>query len=318
MLYLLYGTDSYRREERVREMRQAYRGKNPLALGETILESPDDFSSVEDAFAQGGGLFEEKRFLILRDVFSRYAEKLLALFQRTDTKERKDMVVVLVEGDIASHEHFSELRTLCRADAFMPLSAARLRRWIEAYIEKEASSQSPKRVSAKALALLATLGSDLWRLSHELEKLLAFSAGRETLEEVDVREMVVLPQEAAIFPIGDGMAERKPFEALVATERFVAKGEAIEGLIGYVLREVQNLVRAHAALENGKTTGGEKLFGIHPFVWKKRVSQAKRWNEEKIGSLLEGAVQLDIGWKSGRDKRLALDSFLLASAEEKR
>lgn len=322
MLYLLYGADTYRRKERLREFRAAYRARNPEALGETVISGAEPLVVLRDAFASGGGLFERKRLLVVRGAFSAHGDALLRCLDEMRLSDRNDLNIVFVE-DEASGEAWEAFRTRCRAEEFRRLPAAKVRKWLSAYAGSRGPKEGPRVIADDAIETLLRLCwsrddrgkpmfvPDLWRLASELEKILAYAAGRSRVTVADVRAVVRFRVEQDIFPVSDGVCGKEPLSALVAASRLTAEGEEADGLIGYAIRETRNLVRAKAALDAGKTAGGDKAFGVNPYVWKKRAAQAHSWSTEEAQSLLGRALALEIAWKTGGDKRLALDRFIL-------
>lgn len=316
MLYLLYGPDTYRRDERLAKMREAYRAKNPEALGETVLDGTPPLEHIEEVCTRGRGIFEAKRFIVIHDAFVTHGKALVELIDQLQLHQQLDLNLVVVEGDVEKNPAFPALRVLCRADAFAWLAPQRLRAWIVSYVKARGSENGPRQITPRAVDLLVSLGPDLRRLSNELEKLLLFAAGKETLTEDDVKALSFISVEETIFPLSDGVCEKQPLKALVALLRLTADGSEPDGLISYTIGEARNLVRARAALSAQKTTLDiAQEFGTKPFVWKKRLAQARKWQDNEVVALLERIAALDLSWKTGAEKRLALDHFILLSAK---
>ena len=311
MFYLLYGSDTYRREERLAALRAAYRKKNPRALGETVLDGSVELAAVRAALASGGGLFEQKRFIVVRDAFAAHGTDLLAFCKEAKSMGRSDLNIVFVEGDIETKGGLRELSAYCRSDVFRDLSHAQLQRWIGSYVAQHGPENGPKRVAPQATAMLSALGPDLWRVSNELEKLIAYTAGRAVILEEDVRRLVNFVEGGAVYEVADSVGARDPIAALVSVARLTANGRGAEGIASYVVSETRNLVYAHAANDAPLAQRDAAAAGAKPFVWRKRLAQARRFSGEEVRTLLALALKLDVAWKSGADARLALERFIL-------
>jgi DNA polymerase-3 subunit delta len=316
MLYLLFGSDTYRRNERLSAIRDAYRARNPQALGTTTLEGSIPLEEMKAAMLAGGGLFEGKRLIIIRDAFAFHGKPFVSLLRELAIPKRDEVNVVLIEGDIAAREGFAELVALCRADRFDPLPPEKLRSWITSYVKRHGPEGGPKEIARDAAALLATLGSDLWRLRGELEKLIAYEMGKAMITEDAVRLLVRFPINETVFPLSDSVAERKPFEGLVALARLTAEGSGLDGLVEYTIRETRHLCKARAVLSAGASLDRAERFGIHSFVWQKRLAQARKLSDGEAEALLLRARDLDRARKTGAEKRLALERFILARGRE--
>lgn len=311
MLYLLHGSDAYRRVTRVQEIREAYRAKYPEALGESLIdeETQEPLKTIASALTQGGGLFESKSLIIIRDVFSEHVKEVEELLESVAAHTREDMVVVLVVDRLPKSFPFTKKHAT--AEEFIPLNQARRVQWIARYIKQFAPPPGPGSISKKAAEALAAAIDDVGHLAQELEKLMAYCAGQKAIQEKDVHALFHTQIEETIFPISDGVAERTPHKALVAIARLVRREGDAAGLIGYTLKEARQLIRAHAA-QSGELPGDPlALFGAKPFVWRKRTTQATRWTAEEIEELAQRCVELDASRRSGADARLALENFVL-------
>src|SRR3989344_2376097 len=307
MLYVLHDPDSYRMHERLAEIRAAYRHTNPQALGETVIE--EGAASLEQfraALAQGGGLFEAKGLVIGRDLFAQHKEALSEMLQESSAAQREDVNVVLVET-LPLPASAKPLITVAKAEVFDTLSGEALLQWIVRYVRERGPNEGPKKIGSRAADQLLSIGSDLWRTSRELEKLLAYAAGEEAIREEHVRALLRVPFDETVFPVSDGICERSPHKALAAVTRLLDHGDAI--------KETRQLIRAHAARGEELPEDPLKLFGAKPFVWRKRTAQARKWSDEEIAELMNRTVDLEATWKGSGDTRLALDKFILAAGK---
>lgn len=312
MLFLLYGKDTYRRDERLREIREAYREKHPNALGETVIDGdkPEALAEFEGALAQAGGLFEQKSLVIARRLLTNTGEEAATVCTEQNVAQRDDVNVVLVEDE---DKHKLRGATM---EEFKLLSEQELSKWIARYVREKGPKSGPTRIAKRAAALLEALGPNLIRIVCELEKALAYAAGEEVLREEHVAALLNTPDEETVFPVSDGICSRRPLLALAAITRLTAEGQDMNGLINYAIQESRQLIRAHAALSEEFTDDPLRLFNVKPFVWRKRTSQARAWSKEEILKLSKRIADLEVAWKTGANKRLALEAFILAAAPE--
>ena len=250
----------------------------------------------------------------MRDAFARYGEALTRQIEEHAIAARDDLNAVFVEGDIEKLPGFQVFRALCRADKFSVLTPEKLRKWIIVRVRDRGPDEGPKNITPSAVSLLMKISEDgdLWRIVSEIEKLISYSVGRQEITEADVLALVRFPVEETIFPVSDGVCERNPEKALRAVARLAFEDEGCEGIITYTINEARNLVRARAVLDEGGTDM-PKEFHINPFVWRKRMAQARRWGSGETAALLTRARDLDVAWKTGAEKRLALERFILAA-----
>jgi len=311
MIYLLTGLDTYSREDRVQEIRETYRKKYPDAFGEVLL-SLDDTDVVErlaTALTQGGGLFSAKSLVIAREVLGKNTEQLESLFASTDVATSEDSILVLVEdrlpkGAALTKKHATE-------ETFNPLKGESRVKWIARYVQKHGPEEGPKKIGQEAASLIESGGGDLWNLSQELEKLLSYAAGEEQVRVEHINALLSFRDEETIFPISDGIGERSPTTALAAIARLASEREDVAGLIGYAIKEARQIIRAHSAIGAELPESPEDLFGAKQFVWRKRSSQARNWDEETIKVLVSALLETDAARRSSLDERLALERLIL-------
>ena len=316
MLYLLYGSDTFRRDARVSEIRSAYREKHPEALGEQVVdtEDTDALERLGEALAQGGGLFDSKSLVIARGFIKSDSKGLQEILHARNISDDNDTVLLLVEEKLKK----AEIKDFADAtnEVFDQLNEDERIKWIGRYVKEHAPQKGPGKIQKRAAAMLAGLGDDLGRIAQELERLMAYAAGEETIHEQHVAALLPLSREETIFPISDGVAGREPTAALAALAALSGTGDDARGLLSYALRETRQMIRAHAALSAEVPGDPQELFGAKPFVWKKRTAQARKWTDEEIRELVAIARDIDASSKRGSTAKEALEELILRAAQK--
>ncbi|MCA1644038.1 MAG: DNA polymerase III subunit delta [Chloroflexi bacterium] len=153
-----------------------------------------------------------------------------------------------------------------------------------------------------AVRELAQLGgADLRRLDSELRKLADYAAGR-AVTRTDVRELVV-GREAAIWTLLDGLAERREKKALQALRDLFRQGESPEALLG---RDIApHYRRLMVARELALATRAERArvditaLGLNPGTVERWADQAKAFDGELLEQAIELLLNLDRQIKTG-------------------
>jgi DNA polymerase-3 subunit delta len=153
-----------------------------------------------------------------------------------------------------------------------------------------------------AVRELAQLGgSDLRRLDSELRKLADYAAGR-AVTRADVRELVV-GREAAVWTLLDGLAERREKKALQALRDLYRQGESPEALLG---RDIApHYRRLMIARELGLATREERArvdvtaLGLNPSTVDRWAEQARAFDGDLLERALELLLNLDRQIKTG-------------------
>jgi len=157
-------------------------------------------------------------------------------------------VVVLREGRIAGDNPlFRELADKAVVKTFPLLRDAELRQWLRRCAVEEGGSISPQAVDL----LTKLVGSNLWILASEINKLVLFTSGRR-IEEEDVKALVSYTQQANVFAMVDAIVEFKAELAEQWLEQLLQRGAAPAYLLTMLSRQIQMIVRAKELRNQGK------------------------------------------------------------------
>ena len=208
-----------------------------------------------------------------------------------------------------------QLRPVCEVEELAAPRAEQLARWIKETAEAKGAAVSPAAI--RSLADL--VGSDLWTLDGELEKLSLYAAGRE-ISEQDVRLMVSQVREASIFEAVDAMVEGRPQAALRLLAQLRDDGREPLYIIAMVERQLRLLALARDSMERRLPQNELKraLGTSSDFVVRKTMEQARRHSREDIAWRYDRLLEADLSIKQGRlDPNLALE-LLVGEAAPRR
>ncbi len=110
-----------------------------------------------------------------------------------------------------------------------------------AFVLDEAAARGVRMAPAEAKALVEVTGTDLGRLSMEVEKLALYVGDAGVIDADAIEEAVALLAEAAVWDLTGAIAARDARRAAVALARLTKGGEAghrLAGMIAWQLREI--------------------------------------------------------------------------------
>ena len=215
-------------------------------------------------------------------------------------------VVVLIESRITNNNLlFRELADKAVVKLFPLLSVPQLRQWMEKRVAEEGGS-----LSAPAAALLTKLvGSNLWIMTSEIDKLVLFASGRR-IEEKDVKMVVSHDQQADVFAMVDAIVEFKIEPAEQLLEQLRQRGAAPAYLLVMLSRQVRMIVRARELKSQGtpQIEIQHKLGLTHEFALRKTLEQASRYSLPRLKQIYRQLLATDLSIKTGKyDGELALN-----------
>ena len=192
---------------------------------------------------------------------------------------------------------------------FPLLKAPELRQWVTNRIIEENS-----KISLPALNLLIRLiGSNLWVMSSELNKLASYAYGRQ-IEEKDVKALVSYTQQTSVFTLVDAIMEFKANEAETLLQQLMDKGATATYLLTMLYRQMRLIVRAREMKRQGlKEPEMRPRLGVaSDWVVKKTLEQASRYSMPRIKQVYQQLLDTDIAIKTGKyTEELALNILIV-------
>jgi len=168
-------------------------------------------------------------------------------------------------------------------------------------------------ISSQAVTLLTKLvGSNLWVMASEINKLVLFTSGRR-IEEEDVKRVVSHAQQTSVFAMVDDIFEFKADVAEQALQQLLQRGAAPAYLLVMLSRQVRMIVRVKE-LRNQRKTRVEiqnKLGLTSEFALRKTLEQADRYPLERLKRVYHKLLGADLSIKTGKyDAELALNILI--------
>ena len=222
-------------------------------------------------------------------------------------------LLLLSDGPLnANNSLLRSLSPVCQVEERAAPRGEQLARWIKETSESKGAAISP--VAIRSMADL--VGSDLWTLDQELEKLSLYANGREIGED-DVRLMVSQVREASIFEAVDAMIDGRSQVALRLLAQLRDDGREPQYIIAMVERQLRLLALAQDSIERQLPQNELKraLGTSSDFVVRKTMDQARRHSRQDIAWRYDRLLEADLSIKQGRvDPDLALELLVGESA----
>lgn len=315
MLYLLYGPDTYRSTLRRNEIVARATAVHGASCVVKRIDCEDEgISAIVQEF-ETPSLFAPKRFVVAThaEAIKDYAA-LEAAIARFDLSLSRD-AILLLQGAAFTLDHplVSLASRLGRAQRFDFFALHALEKWTSAFFASRRT-----QIESQALrTFVERVGSDLWRMHNECEKLIAWSGEGDRRVDTAAIEALVAPSlEGTAFPFVDAFLGRNTKRAFAELERIVQMGEDEAGVFALLTKQVCQLADLFALAQKNRAkvpANAAALLKVHPFVVSKLTSHCARWREEDLGRLIAALFAHDVSVKTGQEEpRLAL-TMLAAS-----
>ena len=294
MLYILFGEDDYSLHQALGEIKRTTGDQAMLESNTTILDNREVTLDELQTVCETAPFLAERRLVIVNGLLERFDPKKSSSPRRRG-KARKapnqqkgwksysdyisnipeSTVLVLTDGKIKSgNPLLKELSAKTKVMTFPPLRGTKLQQWTQSYVKKQGGSISPPAV--KSLAEL--VGSNLWTMANEINKLLSFTSGKR-IEEDDVKMVASHTLQANVFAMIDAILGFKTGIAEQSLQQLLQRGSAPAYLLAMLARQLQMIVRVKELRKQRRSEFEiqNKLGLTSEFALRKTLEQADKY-----------------------------------------
>jgi len=328
LFYILYGKDDFSLQQALEGIKVELGNEEMLAVNTSILDGQQiRLSQLMDTCSVVPFLCP-CRLVIVKGLLGRFETKAGSERRPARSKAKNNStleewaglpeyvkqmpqttILVLVDGEVKSGNRLMKsLAPLAKVKGFPQLNDRNLGDWAQGRIKEGGGNISPT-----ALKLLVRLvGADLWVMSGEIDKLLAYCSG-QVITEDNVKELTSFAREANIFALVDAILEGRTSQAQQLLHRLLRDGASPAYILAMITRQLRLIVMA-------KDTGRKKsqpgiaagLESVSDYSLEKAAKQAKAFTLERIKKAYDKLLEADIGIKTGRyEGDLALDLLVV-------
>lgn len=208
-------------------------------------------------------------------------------------------VAVFVQSHPDKRKSFyKKLVAKAEVKEFLPLSGQALVGWIQKRVQEKGA-----RIDQQGAEYLVSLtGQDLWRLSHEIEKLVAYSPG-EVIAKSVIDKLVVPTLEANVFHLTDALGVKDRQKAIQHLHRSLAAGENLRQVFYMIVRQFRLLLQGsgyRSANPKANSTGFAATLKLHPFVARNTLAQLKNFEQSELKGAYQRLLEIDLDLKTSR------------------
>lgn len=331
MIIFLYGPDTFRSRQKLKEIKEKFiREIDKSGLNIETLNGADlEVQEFEKAIATPPFL-AKKRLVIIEDLIAKNKGQKLQkeILETLEKNSLQDTIIVFWEGNLdqpkakklrskisakRSNLLFARLQKEKYAQEFDLLSEAEVYRFTETEIKKRGG-----KIQIPALKLLVDLvGNDLWQMNSEIDKLLALSKN-EIIGLEMVENLVKNKLEEDIFKLTDALGQKNKKLALKLLADQLENNASPTELLAKITWQFRNLLIVKNFVEkNGAGYPSQRLtfqLGLHPFVVKKTLDQVKNHDLNQLKKIYQNLLKIDYKIKtSSIDPEVLFDLLIIKS-----
>ncbi len=346
MIIFLYGEDSFRSRQKLKELKEKFvKEVDPSGNSLVIIDGASAKLEEMNEQISPSSFLVKKRMIIIEDIFRTKTPTLFdGLVDLLEKKAESDNVIIFWDAsvktelkgkkenvlmiDTAGKEKailvkpkklFEYLRKQKFVQEFKLLSNTQVAAWVKKEVEARGG-----KINYQAINLLVSLvGSDLWQVNNEIEKLINYKMGLEPKltqdgnpQEINTQDIELLVRgkfDENIFALTDAIsAKNKSLVARLLEEEFDL-GVNDSYLMTMIVRQFKILLQIRAALDQGHTS--RKIISalkLHPFIVQKGINQVRNFQLPQLKNILSKLVKIDSQMKTGKnDLKTMLDLLVV-------
>lgn len=302
MIIFLYGTDTFRSSQKLRELKEKYlQDIDPTANSIIYIEGQNFNLSDFKNSTSNSSLFSSKKLYIIKNIFSTknksFIDELIFILKKDSNSD--NIFIFIDEADESSlikNKLFNFLSTQQFVQNFKQLTEKQTVKWINGKMKKLDGNIT----EAAALKLAAVTDNNLWQIDNELNKLF-FLKNKNTINDADINENVVGVTTGSIFSFIDAIAAKNKKVAIELMEREIESGQSESFLLAMITRQFKILLQIKDdSCENLNNKQIAQKLKLHPFVVQKSSFQAKNFSLPALKNIFSRLTMLDADFKSGK------------------
>jgi len=307
MVFLLHGADSFRRRQKLNELKERFMATVDI-LGQSLIVLDGQQVGAQELQEKisSGSLFTKKRMIVLENIFANKNEAVFTLLLKLTIKNAgaEDNALVFSEDELSPTKLKAEAKKLHAwllkqpfVQEFKPLNNTQVFDFASKEIKARGSQISPSALSL----LIARVGNDLWRLDNEISKLCAASENK-LINDLLVQDLVKAEIEDNIFALTDALGAKNGRLVLRLLEEQFAAGLSAEYLLAMFQRQFKIMlqIKAMQAESHLSETQLASKLKLHPFVVKKGLNQSSKFTLIELQRQLDNLFAIDYKNKQGR------------------
>lgn len=304
-VYLLFGEERFLKTSYKNRMKEAIIGDDTMnfACFEGKGLDLDEVIRLADTVP----FFGEKRLILIEDsgYFKSAADALVSFLPSMPDST----CMIFVESEVDKRSKlYKKVKELGYAAELARQDSAQLAKWAGGILARDG-----KKITARTMEhLLGMTGDDMENIRMELEKLISYTLGRDTITEADVEAVCTVRVTSKVFDMVAAIGNRQTKKAMDLYEDLLTLKEPPMRILFLIARQFNQMLQIRELMGKGMDRGAiASKLKLQPFVVGKVMPQAKQFSQEQILSYVNLCVDAEESVKSGRlQDRLAVELLI--------
>lgn len=312
-VYLLFGEEAYLRLQYKNRLRGALLPDDDT-MNYSYFEGKDTNIAEVIDLAETMPFFADRRVIFLENTdFVKSNNDKLAEYIAGELPE--SVVIVLIEANVDKRTKlFKAISKAGRCVEFQIQNDITLKKWIAGKMKSE-----NKRISERTVDIfLETVGTDMLNISTELEKLFAYTYGRDIINEDDIKAVCSVILSNRVFDMIAQMGLKNQTKALEMYQDLLNMKESPFGILALIHRQFITMLQIADLKKNGMTKPViASTMGMSPYIVGKYLPQIDCFTIDEMKKVIEGCARVDYDVKSGNIRaELGVELLIIESSQK--
>ena len=278
-VYLFFGEEVYLIEQLIKKIVEKGTESSTRDFNYDVLDAENTDGKTVVGIASSFPLMAERRVIVVKNVqkFSSSDRKQLLSYVATPLESTS---LVLIAGKIDRRQSFYS--SLIKHSIWVEckkLYKNQAVNWVKHQFKEKGVIISQEG----ALLLVEQVGTSLYNLTNEIEKLLTFAWSKDKLGLDDVTGVVGLSRQFNTWELADAVTNKNLKDALTIMNRLLEEGLSPVGLIINLSERIFLLTEIRAMLNKGMSHEEViKKMNLNSYLGKRYVSQAMKFSDKEL------------------------------------
>ena len=306
-VYLLYGTEDYLKKQFRDKLKNAIVGGED-SMNYSYFEGKAPDSKAVSEIASTMPFFADRRLVVIENsqLFKTADDMIIDM-----VKELPDTtVVVFVENEVDKrgrlYKAVKDKGYICELNE---QSDNDIMRWVVSILKREGRTMDNMTLQL----FLTKTGNSMENISRELEKLVCYTMGQNSITAQDVEEVCTTQTTNRIFDMITAISQKNQDKALKLYYDLLTLKEPPMRIMYLISRNFNQLLMVKELTENGNASAAiASKMGIQGFLVGKLQAQARPFKTGVLRRAIEECVALEEAVKTGRlEDRLAVEMLIV-------
>lgn len=295
-VYLLYGEENYLKRSYKKKLKEAILGDAEDTMNYSYFEGKeaDEIKIIDNA--ETLPFFADRRLIIIENSgFFKEAKDKMANYIANVCKTT---IIIFIESEIDKRNKL--YKAVNKNGMVVELGEQKqdaLENWVGRYL----NSVNKKMLVSNVRYLIETAGTNMDNLMSELEKLVAYTLGRDEITKEDIDSVVVVEITNKIFLMVEAISKKEQKTALLLYDDLLKLKEPPLKILFLIARQFNQLliVKEMTKLHIDKNEIAKKAQAM-PFAVAKLQSQARGFTTDELRNAVEECMETETLIKSGK------------------